>query len=281
MKKITKKKIIESVSRLCFQANIHLRQDVRTALRKALKIERHARAKKILTQLLLNAQIAAADKVALCQDTGLPIVFAEIGRDVDISGIDISRAINRGVEVGYRKAYLRDSLVSDPLLRSGSPRFSPCIIHYRFSRQKGLKLTVLPKGFGCENKTKLKMFNPTVPLQEIMDFIVSAVKEAGPDACPPYIVGVGIGGSADYACQLSKEALLRLIGKKNSLRHVAQFETELLKKINQLNIGPMGLGGDITALAVHVLTYPMHIAGLPVCVNISCHVLRSASVVLS
>ena len=280
MKRITEKMITTCVSKLCIEANIRLRRDVETALKKSVKTEQSSRAKKILNQLLENAKIAREDKVALCQDTGLPIVFVDVGKNVDITGIDMTHAINRGVEEGYRKGSLRNSVVLDPLARSGSPRFSPSVIHVRFVRQVGLKITLLPKGFGCENKTRLRMFNPTTPLEEIKNFIVYTVKEAGPDACPPYVVGVGIGGSADYACQLAKEALLRPLGKKNHLKFVAGLETDLVKEMNKLDIGPMGLGGKTTVLGVHILTSPTHIAGLPVCVNISCHVLRSASVVL-
>ena len=280
MKRITEKMITACVSKLCRKANIHLRRDAETALKRSVKTERSPRAKKILKQLLENAKIAREDKVALCQDTGLPIVFVDIGKNVDITGIDMTHAINRGIEEGYRKGCLRNSVVCDPLVRSVSPRFSPSVIHVRFVRRNGLKITILPKGFGCENKTRLRMFNPTAPLEEIKDFIVYTIKEAGPDACPPYIVGVGIGGSADYACQLAKEALLRPLGKKNHLKFVAGLETGLLKEMNRLNIGPMGLGGNTTVLGVHILTSPTHIAGLPVCVNISCHVLRSASAVL-
>lgn len=269
--------IAACVSKLCIEANIHLRRDVKTALERSVKAEQNPRAKKILRELLLNARIAREDKVALCQDTGLPIVFVDMGRKVDITGVDMTRAINRGIEEGYRKGSLRNSVILDPLARSAGPRFSPCVIHLRFVSQAGLKITVLPKGFGCENKTRLRMFNPTAPLEEIKDFIVYAVKEAGPDACPPYVVGVGIGASADYACQLAKEALLRPLGKKNRLKFVAGLETGLLQEMNRLNIGPMGLGGNTTVLGVHILTRPTHIAGLPVCVNISCHALRSAS----
>ena len=217
--------------------------------------------------------------MALCQDTGLPTVFVDIGREVDISGIDIPGAIQKGIARGYKRGYLRNSIVSDPLLRPQQTKYTPGILHFDFGFYRGIKITVLPKGFGCENKTQLRMFNPTVPLQEIEQFILSVVKAAGPDACPPYIVGVGIGGSADYAALLAKKALLRPVNKCSSLTHVAKLEKDLFKKINQLNIGPMGLGGKTTVLGVNILTYPTHIAGLPVVVNISCHVLRSASVV--
>lgn len=280
MMKIKENDITDAVARLCIEANIRLRPDVLKALKNAFALEKDRRAKKIIGELIENARVALEDRIALCQDTGVPVVFVEVGHDVDIFGCDITRAINNGVEAGYKQAFLRDSIVDDPLLRSKKGGFLPAVIHFDFTRGKGLKLTVLPKGFGCENKTMLKMFNPTAPLEHIEDFVVSCVKQAGPDACPPYVVGVGIGGTSDYACQLSKKALLRSVGKFNRLPHVARLEKNILKKVNALNIGPMGLGGKTTALAVHLETYPTHIAGLPVCVNIGCHVLRSASVTL-
>jgi fumarate hydratase subunit alpha len=278
MKKINSEIIRRAVAHLCIEANIRLRKDVRAALSRAIKSETNPRAKRFLSQLLDNARIAQADKIALCQDTGLPTVFVEIGRDVNTQGLDMDRAIQKGIEDGYRKGFLRNSIVSDPLLRPQPPKFSPGVIHYDFGLYRGLRITVLPKGFGCENKTQLKMFTPTVPLEEIKKFIISVVKDSGPDACPPYVVGVGIGGSADQAVLLAKKALLRPLDKCSSLKHIASLEKDLLKKINQANIGPLGLGGRTTSLGVSVLTAPTHIAGLPVAVSISCHALRSASV---
>jgi fumarate hydratase subunit alpha len=280
MKRLTEKIISATIARLCVEANTCFRKDMKEALVRAINSESNPRAKSILKELLENAALAKSEKIALCQDTGLPVVFAEIGCDVDVRGLDLNRAINKGVEEGYRRGYLRESIVSDPLDRRKGSKFSPCIIHFDFGLHKGLRLTVLPKGFGCENKTQLKMFVPNTPIVEIKDFIVSAVKAAGPDACPPYVVGVGIGGSADYASLLSKKALLRHIGKRSAQALVAGIEKELLADINKLDIGPMGLGGKTTAFGVNILTYPTHIAGLPVVVNISCHVLRSAGAVL-
>ena len=280
MGKISSDKITHTVSRLCIEANIYLRKDIKTALGKALKIERVGRAKMILKQILENAKAAQEDRVALCQDTGLPTVFVEIGRGVDISRIDIKAAIQKGIRKGYRAGYLRNSIVSDPLLRAQGTKFTPGIIHFDFGTHKGIKITVLPKGFGCENKTQLKMFMPTVSIDEIKRFILSVVQEAGPDACPPYVVGVGIGGSADYAVYLAKKALLRPVNQHSALANIRTLEKELFKKINQLGIGPMGLRGKTTVLGVNILTHPTHIAGLPVAVNISCHVSRSASALL-
>lgn len=281
MRKITEKNITDTVSRLCLDSNIHLRKDVEKALIRAFEKENNKQARKILQQLLENAKIAKSEHIPLCQDTGLPIVFVDIGRGVDITGLDMKRAINKGVREGYRRGYLRNSIVRDPLRRGSGSGFTPCVIHFDLGRHKGLRLTVFPKGFGCENKTKLIMLYPTATMNEIKKSIISSVAEAGPDACPPYILGIGIGGSADYACQLSKKALLRPIDKRSTLKHVARLEKELLRDANNLNFGPMGLGGKTTVLAVNILVHPTHIAGLPICVNISCHVLRSASAVLS
>lgn len=270
MKSITANKIKSAVADLCIRANLVLRTDVLAALRQAYSKETNPRARDILQAIITNARIAAKEGLAICQDTGVPCVFVELSDKVKITG-DLKTAINQGVESGYKKACLRNSIVSDPLLR-GKPRYSPAIIHIDLVPGNKLKLTVLPKGFGCENKTQLKMFKPTATLAEIKQFVIEVVKNAGPDACPPYVVGVGIGGTADYACLLAKKALLKKVSGQ-----VRKLEQELLSEINRLNIGPMGLGGKTTALGVNILTYPTHIAGLPVAVNISCHALRSAS----
>lgn len=273
MRRISAIKIKSAAQELTRRANFLLRKDVLAALRKAYTAEKNKRAKNILKAILDNAAIAAKEKLAICQDTGMPIVFAEIGQEVSISG-DLKAAINKGVEEGYKKYYLRNSVMGDPLVR-GKSGFSPCVIHTDIVKGDKAKLTLLPKGFGCENKSQSKMFRPTSGIEEVKKFIIEAVKEAGPDACPPYVIGVGIGGTAHYSALLAKKALLRRISGKGSA-----LEQELLKRINKTGIGPMGLGGANTALAVHVESYPTHIAGLPVSVNISCHALRSASVVL-
>ncbi|MBM3246000.1 MAG: fumarate hydratase [Candidatus Omnitrophica bacterium] len=275
---ISANKIKDVVADLCLEANFILRKDVLAALRSAFLKERNNRAKDILAAIIQNARIAKREKLAICQDTGLACVFVEIGQGIRITG-DLKSAINKGVESGYKKGSLRNSVVRDPLQR-GKSGYQPAIIHIDMAGGNKLKITVLPKGFGCENKTQLKMFRPTAKIEEIKKFIVEAVRASGPDACPPYIVGVGIGGSADYACFLAKKALLRRV--TTSPRHhvtsrISKIEQDLLKQINLLNIGPMGLGGKTTALAVNIEIYPTHIAGLPVCVNISCHALRSAT----
>ncbi len=273
MRTIFAKKIRKSVADLCLKANCVLRKDVLFALRKSYATEKNIRAKKILKAVLDNAAYARKQKLAICQDTGLPIVFIEIGQDVLVRG-DLRAAVNKGVEEGYKKYCLRNSIVGDPLNR-GKSKFSPCIIHTDIVKGSRMKLTLLPKGFGCENKSQLKMFKPTASIKEIKDFIIKVVNDAGPDACPPYVIGVGIGGTADYAGFMAKKALLRKISSRN-----LKLENDLLRQINKTGIGPMGLGGRNTALAVHVQSYPTHIAGLPVSVNISCHALRSASVTL-
>ena len=272
MKMISADKIKNSVADLCVRANFYLKNDVLLALKFAYAKETGKRAKKILRVIIDNAAIAQKEKLAICQDTGLPVVFVELGQDIKISG-DLKSAINQGVESGYRKGYLRNSIIRNPLLR-GNSQFSPAIIHIDVVKGSKLKLTVLPKGFGCENKSQLRMFKPTAPLEKVEKFIVDAVKNAGPDACPPYVIGVGIGGTAEYAGLLAKKALLRKIMSPSKHR---KLEQSLLRRINKLNIGPMGLGGKTTALGVNIETYPTHIAGLPVAVNISCHALRSAT----
>ena len=280
MKVIAANKIRDVISQLCIQANLVLRIDVFQALRNAYLKETDKRARDILGAVIKNALIAQKEKLAICQDTGLPCVFVEIGQNVLVAG-DLKEAINKGVELGYKRGFLRNSIIRDPLLR-GKSGYQPVIIHIDMAKGNRLKLTVLPKGFGCENKTQVKMFNPTAKINEIKKFILDVVENAGPDACPPFIVGIGIGGTADYACFLAKKALLRKVKSQKSkvASRISKLEKDILKEINKLNIGPMGLGGKTTALAVNIETYPTHIAGLPVAVNISCHALRSASAAL-
>lgn len=279
MKSIKAEEVSEIVAQLCIEANTILRKDVFSALQKAFLTEENKLCKKIFGLTIENARIAQKDKLAICQDTGLPVVFVELGQQVKIEG-DLTKAVNSGVELGYRKGSLRNSIIMDPILRTGNSKFSPVVIHVEINNSDHLKITVLPKGFGCENKSKIKMFNPTAKLEEIMDFIVETVGEAGPDACPPYIIGVGIGGTNDKAAFLAKKALLRPVNRQNRLKHIKILEKKLLHSINKLNIGVMGFGGRVTALAVNVEIHPTHIAGLPVAVNISCHALRSASKIL-
>lgn len=270
MKNISANKIRDAVSDLSIQANLILRKDVLSLLKSAHKKENNKRSKNILDAIIKNALVAKEEKLAICQDTGMPVVFVELGEGVKVIG-DLKAAINKGIESGYAKACLRKSIVKNPILR-GKSEYGPAAIHLDLVKGSKVKITVLPKGFGCENKSQLKMFKPTAKIEEIKKFIIETVKKAGPDACPPYVVGVGIGGTADYASVLAKKALLRNINNRG-----LKLEKDLLGEINKLNIGPMGLGGKATALAVNIETYPTHIAGLPVAVNINCHALRSAS----
>jgi len=274
MRVISAQKITDTVADLAVKANHVLRPDVLRAIKVAHKKEKNNRAKKVLAAIVQNAMHAKKHKLAICQDTGIPVVFIEVGQGVQIKG-DLKNAINKGIERGYNCGNLRHSIIKDPLSR-GKPGHTPTVIHMDIVKGEKIRITVLPKGFGCENKTQLRMFNPTVKLDEIKKFVIDAVKAAGADACPPYFLGVGIGGTADYGSLLAKKALL---GGGSYLKPflVRKLESDLLRDINKLNIGPMGLGGTTTAFAVNVQTYPTHIAGLPVAVNISCHALRSAT----
>lgn len=276
MRKINVKLVRDMVAKLAQEANFILRPDVLGALKTCYNAENNKRAKRMLKAIIENSKIAGSKKLAICQDTGLPVVFVEIGQDVCFVGGSLNGAVSKGIELGYRHGFLRNSIVKDPILRKCSG-FMPPIVHTEIVRGDKVKLTVLPKGFGSENKSKVKMFKPTASLGSIKEFIINAVKEAGPDACPPYAVGVGIGGTQDYACLLAKKALLKKITKPQSLSMTGRLEKELLSEINKLNIGPMGLGGKTTCIGVNIEFYPTHIAGLPVCVNVSCHALRSAS----
>lgn len=277
MRRISASTITGAVAEACIEANTSLRGDVYRALKQCLRRERNKRARRILKALIDNADCASRLKVAVCQDTGLPYVFVELGQQVQISGGSLVQAINTGIRQGYKKGCLRNSIIAHPLKRKARPGFSPGIVHIDVVRGRQVNITIFPKGFGSENKSVVKMFKPTEDIERIKEFILHSVQEAGPDACPPFVVGVGIGGGADQAALLAKKALLRRIDKSNPDRLLAKLETDLLKEINQLGIGPSGLGGKTSCLGVNILTYPTHIAGLAVAVNISCHALRSAA----
>jgi len=280
MRKIDVKKIRSAVAKLAIKANFVLRGDIIRAIRKAYLSEKNRKAKKILKILLDNAAIARSEKLAICQDTGMAAVFIEIGQGVSLVGGDLSKAVNDGIRDGYKKGYLRKSVVADPLLRVNTKDNAPAVIHEKIVPGGNIKITVLPKGFGSENKSAMKMFNPTQGEGEIASFIIEAVRRAGADACPPYIVGVGMGGTLEKACLLAKEAVLRPVDRRSRKRHIAALERRLFKQINALKIGPMGFGGGATCLGVNIEAYPTHIAGLPVCINISCHATRSATATL-
>ena len=274
MRQVHVKLIEEAVAELSIRANTVLRKDVLSQLSAARKKETNSQAKKIFEALLKNAALARQRKLAICQDTGLPVVFVELGQDIRIKGGGLKQAINKGIGSGYRQGFLRKSIVRHPLKRTPAG-YTPAVIHADVVPGDRVKICLLPKGFGCENKARVRMFKPTAGLGEIKEFIVRTVKDAGADACPPYIVGVGIGGTQDYACLLAKKALLKKV-----TGYISELERDLLKDINRLRIGPMGLGGKTTCLGVNIETFPTHIAGLPVAVNISCHALRSAAKII-
>ncbi|MCM8831417.1 MAG: fumarate hydratase [Candidatus Omnitrophica bacterium] len=266
----------KKLENLVAEANFSLRDDVLRLLKNAYMKEKNKKAKRALFWILENAKIAKKENLAICQDTGLPIIFIDVGKNISISSSLID-TIKESVISGYKKNYFRASIV-EPLKRERLS-YKGVIIHVDFdSKIKGMRISILPKGFGSENKSSLKMFNPTVKLEDIEDFVVESVKRAGPQACPPFIVGIGIGGTSDYALLLAKKALLYNLNKPNQNKMLDKIEKRLLKKINALNIGPMGLGGKFSALAVKIKLAPTHMAGLPVGVSISCHALRSASI---
>lgn len=278
MKEINTDKITKAVKKLCIDANYYLSDDIKDRLKEAEEKETWPVAKDILNKIMINSHIAESEKMPMCQDTGMTCVFVEIGQDVHITGGSIEDAINEGVRQGYTEGYLRKSVVKDPLDRVNTNDNTPAIIYYNIVPGDKLKITVAPKGFGSENMSQIKMLKPADGLQGVKDFIIKVVKEAGPNPCPPMVIGVGIGGTFDKAANLAKKALIRPTAKRNSNPYYAALEKELLEKINSLGIGPQGFGGRTTALAVNIETYPTHIAGLPVAVNINCHATRHAEV---
>lgn len=284
MRTIAAKDIIEAVSTLCINAAHNLPEDVLTAIEEAYKKETNSLAKDILQKIITNAQIAKKELYPLCQDTGLAVIFVQIGKDVTIDYQDLEsfdEIINEGVRKGFEEGYLRKSVVADPLnLRKNTSTNTPAIIHYEFDNSDRLRISLLLKGGGSENKSRLKIFRPTAPIEEIEEFIVKTVKLAGADACPPFIIGIGIGGDLEKCAIMAKKALLRPIGRHNPDPFYAEFEKTILNKINKIGLGPAGLGGDTTALWVSAETYPTHIASLPVAVNIECHAHRHASIEL-
>lgn len=280
MRKVHVNRIKKAVRDLSVRANIVMRKDIEEAIRRSIDRETKPRAKDILHVLLENASIAKREELALCQDTGVVVVDIQLGQEVKIIGGDLKKAINDGVREGYRKASFRNSIVLDPLLRKGDTRSTPCIIYTDIVKGDKVKITVSPKGFGSENKSKIKMFNPTDGKEEIKKFVLGTLKDAGPNACPPFILGIGIGGSFEKAAMLAKKALLEPINKRNPKPHLEKLKNEILKEANRLNIGPMGLGGRTTCLGVNILDAPTHIAGLPVAVNVGCHSTRSKTVII-
>ena len=266
--------ITEHIKEMCFEANHYLSKDMDLALKNAVCVEESELGKKILNQLQDNLRIAEEEKIPICQDTGMAVVFMEIGQDVHFEGGNLEDAINEGVRKGYAEGYLRKSVVKDPILRENTKDNTPAIIHYSIVPGDKVKITFAPKGFGSENMSRIFMLKPSDGIEGVKQAVLSAVKEAGPNACPPLVVGVGLGGDFEKAAILAKQALTRNIKERSAVAYVKELEMELLEKINGLGIGPAGLGGRITALAVNINTFPTHIAGLPVAVNICCHVNR-------
>ena len=280
MREIEVEQITRTVERLCIQANQQLNDDVCQALQAGLAREESVTGREVLQKLLLNARMAQQQGMVLCQDTGMAVIFCELGQDVHVRGGDLTAAINEGVRRGYRNGYLRNSMVSDPLERVNTDDNTPAVIHYEVAAGEEIKITVAPKGFGSENSSALVMLTPADGVEGMKQFVISVVEKAGANSCPPLVVGVGLGGSMEKAALLAKKSLCRRVGAANPNEKIAALEGELLAAINKLGIGPAGLGGRVTALAVHIETFPTHIAGLPVAVNLSCHALRHAEAVL-
>jgi len=276
MRIIKEMQIEEIVSDLCIKANTVLRADIRDAFNRLYREEINPDAKEMLGILIENSDIAQNKNIPICQDTGLVTVFIEKGEEVYIEG-SLTVAVNRGIIRAYEEGYFRKSVVADPFLRENTGDNSPAIIHIDEKPGDKVKICVMPKGFGSENKSKLVMFNPTISKEEIIQFCIEAVKEAGSCACPPYVLGIGIGGTMEHAAYLAKKALLRPIEKENDKKHIAEIEDKIYKGANDLEIGIMGLGGKSTVMGVNIETSPTHIAGMPVAINISCHALRTSS----
>lgn len=280
MKQIRSTEITDSVAKLCQSANFDLGEDVLNALHKAIKNEDSTLAIDVLSQIIENAHIAKKEQVPICQDCGVAVLFVEIGQDVHIVGDDINSAISEGVKIGYKEGYLRKSIVKHPLKRVNTGDNTPPIVHYKIVPGENIRIIFAPKGAGSENMSALKMLTPSDGISGIKNFVVECVRNAGPNPCPPIIVGVGIGGTFEKCAIMAKEALLRPVGQFSTDEDNKALECELLDVINSLNIGPGGFGGRTTALAVHIETFPCHIGSLPVAVNINCHASRHKEIIL-
>lgn len=274
IREINTSEITKVVKEMCIEANHFLSKDMDEVLKKATKEETSEIGKKILDQLQENLKIAGEEMIPICQDTGMAVFFVEVGQDVHFTGDLIENAINEGVRQGYTDGFLRKSVVSDPIERINTKDNTPAVIHYSIVEGDKVKLTFAPKGFGSENMSRVFMLKPADGIEGVKNAILTAVKDAGPNACPPMVVGVGVGGTFEKCAVLAKKALTRPAGEHSEIEYVAEMEEEMLDKINSLGIGPGGLGGSTTALAVNINTYPTHIAGLPVAINICCHVNR-------
>lgn len=274
MREVSASIITETIKDMCIRANHFLSPDMENAIHKAAKEEKAALGRQILTQLEENMKIAGEEMIPICQDTGMTTVFFELGQEVHIVDGNLEDAINEGVRRGYVDGFLRKSVVKDPILRENTKDNTPAIIHYQIVPGDQIKITIAPKGFGSENMSRVFMLKPADGIEGVKNAVLAAVKDAGPNACPPMVVGVGIGGNFEKCAWMAKKALTRQVGSHSEIPYVKQLEKDLLEEINQLGIGPGGLGGSTTALAVNVETYPTHIAGMPVGVNICCHVNR-------
>ena len=277
MRTIHTDEIVKNIKEMCIQANYYLSPDMESAIHNAKEQEDSALGKQILGQLCENMNIAKKDQIPICQDTGMAVVFIKVGQDVHFEGQNITDAINEGVRQGYQEGYLRKSVVNDPLLRVNTKDNTPAIIHYEIVSGENVEITVAPKGFGSENMSRVFMLKPADGADGVKKSVIQAVKDAGPNACPPMVVGVGIGGDFEKSAILAKTALTRDVDQESPLPHIAQMEKELLRELNQLGIGPAGLGGKTTVLKVNIETFATHIAGLPMAVNICCHVNRHVS----
>lgn len=280
MKTIEVSRITETIKEMCIEANHFLSADMKEALCRAQETEESALGKQILGQLQENLCIAGEDMIPICQDTGMAVIFMEIGQEVHFTGGSLEDAINEGVRRGYVDGFLRKSVVADPLIRDNTKDNAPAVIHYEMVPGDNVTITLAPKGFGSENMSRVFMLKPADGIEGVKEAILTAVKDAGPNACPPMVVGVGIGGTFEKCALLAKKALTRSVNERSAIPYVKEMEEELLQKINNSGIGPGGLGGRTTAFAVNINTYPTHIAGLPVAVNICCHVNRHAVRVL-
>ena len=276
MRKVHIDQITENIKEMCIEANLFLTEDMKNALFEAANNEENPLGVQILEQLKENLSIAGRDRIPICQDTGMAVVFVKIGQEVYIEGGSLEEAIHEGVRQGYVEGYLRKSVVGDPLLRENTRDNTPAVIHYEIVPGDQLTLTVAPKGFGSENMSRIFMLKPAEGIEGVKEAVIKTVSEAGPNACPPFVVGVGIGGTFEKAAIMAKKALSRPLGDHSEIGYVRNLEEELLASINNLGIGPAGLGGTVTALAVNINTYPTHIAGLPVAINMCCHVNRHA-----
>ncbi len=280
MRIIDVKEITQNIKEMCIEANHFLTDDMDKALKLATEKEKARLGKQILCQLQDNLNIAARDMIPICQDTGMAVIFLEIGQEVHFEGGFLEDAVNEGVRQGYVEGFLRKSVVGDPLIRENTKDNTPAVIHYELTKGSQVKITVAPKGFGSENMSRVFMLKPADGIEGVKNAILTAVKDAGPNACPPMVVGVGVGGTFEKCALLAKKALTRSVDCRSEIPYVREMEEELLEKINRSGIGPGGLGGSTTALAVNINTYPTHIAGLPVAINICCHVNRHSVRVL-